>query len=232
MERPPCKILVIEDEPKLSRALRDGLAAEGWSVVVHENGESGFFAALEERPDAIVLDVMLPGKSGFDVVSALRRRGEGMPVLLLTARDTVDDRVHGLDLGADDYLIKPFAFPELVARIRALLRRTRTSATMRHEVGDLIVDAAHRTVLRAGRSIELTAREFDLLHCLCGHEGRVVSRETIAREVWQETRRFEGLDNVIDVHVARLRKKIDEGHAIKLIQTVRSVGFVVREDLP
>src|SRR5881296_3823080 len=172
---------------------------------------------------------MLPGRDGIEILSTLRRRGLGPPVLILTARDAVEDRVLGLDTGADDYLVKPFAFPELLARIRALVRRGRPEPPSSLKVSDLEMDVPGRRAMRAGRGRELTAREFELLEYLLRNRGRVVSREMLARDVWKETRRATTLDNVIDVHIARLRRKVDDSSEVKLIQTVRGVGFIIKE---
>src|SRR5215831_17990273 len=172
---------------------------------------------------------MLPGRDGLQVLSTLRKRGLVAPVLILTARDAIEDRVQGLDAGADDYLVKPFAFPELSARIRALLRRGRTEQQSSLRASDLELDTSNRRVTRAGREIELTVREFELLEYLLQNLGRVVSREMLARDVWKEPDRATPLDNVIDVHIARLRRKVDDAHGAKLIQTVRGVGFIVKE---
>jgi DNA-binding response OmpR family regulator len=172
---------------------------------------------------------MLPGRDGLEILETLRRNGLLTPVLVLTARDAVGDRVAGLDAGADDYLIKPFAFDELLARVRALVRRSRGGELLRLTVADLVVDVPDRTVTRGGRPIELTTREFELLRYLVGHKGTIVSREMLARDVWGETERCTPLDNVIDVHIARLRKRVDQGFPVRLIHTVRGVGFIVRE---
>jgi len=172
---------------------------------------------------------MLPGRDGLEILQTLRARGFLLPVLVLTARDGVSDRVAGLDAGADDYLVKPFAFPELLARVRALLRRSRGDQILRLTVADLVLDVTTREASRSGRPLDLTAREFELLEYLVRHNGVIVSREMLARDVWHETRRGTPLDNVIDVHIARLRKKVDLDSEAKLIQTVRGVGFIVRE---
>jgi two-component system, OmpR family, copper resistance phosphate regulon response regulator CusR len=222
-------ILVVEDEPKLASALKEGLEDERYDVSVAKSGEEGFYLLHSERFDLLMLDVMLPGRSGFEVLAQLRKNGVAIPVLLLTARDSVEDRVHGLDAGADDYLVKPFAFPELLARVRALLRRGGPEKPGRMTVGDLSLDAAARSVSRAGAPVELTAREYDLLEYLFRNQGSVVSREMLARDVWKETARATPIDNVIDVHVARLRRKIDDGFDQKLLHTVRGVGFILRE---
>jgi two-component system copper resistance phosphate regulon response regulator CusR len=226
------RLLVIEDEPKVGQALREGLQAEGYEVVLAETGEDGFFVASNRVFDLIVLDVMLPGRDGLEVLAALRRQGISTPVLLLTARDAVESRVAGLDAGADDYLVKPFAFPELSARIRALLRRGKAEPMTAIRIGTFEVDPVTRTVLREGIRLELTVREFELLEYLARNKGRVVSREMLARDVWKEPGRPTPLDNVIDVHVARLRKKLDDPFSIKLLHTVRGVGFLLSEDAP
>src|SRR5580692_6495619 len=213
----------------MAQALRDGLEADGYAVRVAYTGEEGFYLINAQTFDLAILDVMLPGHDGFEILSTLRRRGIATPVLLLTSRDSVEDRVRGLDSGADDYLIKPFAFPELLARIRALVRRGATEAATRLKLADLEMDVVRRTVTRSGEALDLTAREFDLLEYLLIHQGRVVSREMLARDLWKEVRHTP-LDNVIDVHMARLRRKVDDQFEKKLVHTVRGVGFVVRED--
>ena len=226
------RILVVEDEAKVAAAVKEGLEAEHYEVVVSATGEDGFFRVNAETFDLIVLDLMLPGRDGIEILTTLRRRALGTPVLILTARDTVEDRVLGLDSGADDYLVKPFAFPELLARVRALLRRGRPDQVLRLKAADLEMDLISRRVTRGNRPIELTAREFDLLEYLLRHHLRLVSREMLARDVWKEPVRATPLDNVIDVHIARLRKKVDQDGATKLIHTVRGVGFVLREGEP
>jgi DNA-binding response OmpR family regulator len=222
------RILVVEDEVKVARALRDGLMAAGHEVVSSMDGSEALAIASSGDFGAVVLDLMLPGRSGLEILAAVRARGV-TPVLVLTARDTVDDRVCGLDAGADDYLVKPFAFAELLARIRALLRRGPPDAAIPLTVTDLAIDRRTRTVTRGGRALELTVREYEVLECLVRHKGEVVSREMLTREVWQETMRATSLDNVIDVHIARLRRKVDGERAERLIQTVRGVGFIVPE---
>jgi two-component system, OmpR family, copper resistance phosphate regulon response regulator CusR len=223
-------ILVVEDERKVARALREGLEAEGYSVTVAHTGEEGFFRASSEAFDLVVLDIMLPGRSGIEMLSAIRTQGSRTPVLLLTAKDTLEDRVAGLDAGADDYLVKPFAFSELCARIRALLRRGKIEPILTLGSGDLQMDLASRTVKRRGRILELTAKEFELLEYLLRHQGHVVSREMLAKDIWKMTGRHTPLDNVIDVHMARLRRKLDEGFSKKLIHTVRGIGFVMKTE--
>ena len=222
----------MEDEQKVANALREGLEDEHYDVIVERTGEGAFFRVNTEAFDVILLDLGLPGRDGLEILAALRRRRLDTPVLVLTARDGLEDRVRGLDTGADDYLVKPFAFAELLARLRALVRRGRVSESPRLSVADLEVDLITRRVTRGGRPVELTVREFELLEHLVRHRGQVVSRETLARDVWKETSRTTPLDNVIDVHIARLRRKVDLDGVPKLIHTVRGVGFLVREGEP
>lgn len=223
------RILVVEDELKVARALRQGLEAEGYRVRLAHTGEDGFFLASTEPFELLVLDRMLPGRDGLEILGTLRRSGFLTPVLVLTARDGVDDRVAGLDAGADDYLVKPFAFAELLARVRALVRRSRADHLMRLSIDDLVIDVKARDVARSGRRIDLTTREYELLEYLVRHKGTLVSREMLARDVWGETERCTPLDNVIDVHMTRLRKKVDQADGGRLIHTVRGVGFILRE---
>jgi DNA-binding response OmpR family regulator len=226
------RILVVEDEQKVADALREGLEGERYDVVVERTGEGAFFRVNTETFDVVLLDLTLPGRDGLEILRALRQRRMETPVLVLTARDSLEDRVTGLDAGADDYLVKPFAFAELLARIRALVRRGRVADAPRLAVGDLEMDLVTRKVLRGGRPVDLTVREFELLEFLMRYQGQVVSRETLARDVWKETARTTPLDNVIDVHIARLRRKVDLEHSVKLIHTVRGVGFMLREGEP
>lgn len=226
------RILVVEDEQKVADALREGLEDERYDVVVERTGEAAFFRVNTETFDVVLLDLTLPGRDGLEILRALRQRRMETPVLVLTARDSLEDRVTGLDSGADDYLVKPFAFAELLARIRALVRRGRVADAPRLSVGDLEMDLVTRKVLRGGKPVDLTVREFELLEFLMRYQGQVVSRETLARDVWKETARTTPLDNVIDVHIARLRRKVDLEHAVKLIHTVRGVGFMLREGEP
>jgi two-component system, OmpR family, copper resistance phosphate regulon response regulator CusR len=224
------RILVVEDDVKVAGALKTGLAGEGYDVVVSRTGEDGYFRATTEPFDAVLLDLGLPGRSGLEILAGLRGRGLRLPVLVVTARDAVDDRVKGLDAGADDYLVKPFAFAELLARLRVLLRRGRPEEALRLRVADLELDAVTRTVTRGGVIVDLTSREFELLEYLVRHRGQIVSRDMLARDVWKEPSRGTPLDNVIDVHITRLRKKVDSDSVTRLIHTVRGVGFVVREN--
>ena len=226
------RLLVVEDERKVAEALREGLAGEGYDVVVETSGEAAFLRLATDHFDIVLLDLRLPGRDGIEILSAVRRRGLQTPVVVLTARDTLEDRVIGLDAGADDYLVKPFAFAELLARIRAVSRRGRTVHAGRLSVDTLSIDCATRRVTRRGGVVELTAKEFDLLLYLTRYAGQVVSRDTLAREVWRETARSTTLDNVIDVHISRLRRKIDVDQPVTLIHTVRGVGFLLREEAP
>lgn len=223
-------ILVIEDEPKVAKAIQEGLKSEKYQVTVAETGEDGYFLATTQAFDLILLDLMLPGRSGLEILIALRKQKCQTPVLILTARDAVDDRVEGLDTGADDYLVKPFAFPELLARIRALTRRGRPEQALRLRLADLELDCVTRKVTRSGQEIDLTGKEFNLLEYLLRHQGHVVSREMLARDVWKVTSRATPLDNVIDVHITRLRQKVDAPFKKKLLKTIRGVGFVLKEE--
>ncbi|HTG75160.1 MAG TPA: response regulator transcription factor [Terriglobia bacterium] len=226
------RILVVEDEQKVANALREGLEEEHFEVFVAPTGEDAFFRVNTEKFDLILLDLMLPGRDGLQILTTIRKRGLETPVLLLTARDSLEDRVTGLNSGADDYLVKPFAFEELLARIRALLRRGRTVDILRFGIADLDMDIVTRKVTRGGRHVDLTAREFELLEYLMRHEGQVVMRDMLARDVWKETARGTPLNNVIDVHIARLRRKVDVEPYEKLIHTVRGVGFMLKQGEP
>jgi DNA-binding response OmpR family regulator len=217
------RILVIEDNHRLSSSLAANLAHEGYSVDVAYDGQEGQDLAELTPYDLIILDILLPEKDGLQVCRDLRLRRIHTPILLLTARDSVDDRVQGLDCGADDYLVKPFAMRELLARLRALLRRQSPYTNGRLEMGDLMVDPVTHTVEREGRSIDLTPKEFALLEFLLYHPNQVVTREMIEQHIWNYD--FESESNVIDVYVRRLRRKIDDPFAIKLLTTVRGVGY-------
>jgi DNA-binding response OmpR family regulator len=223
------RILLIEDEVKLAQAIQQSLVALRYQVTMAASGEEGFFLASNEAFDLVILDLNLPGRDGIEILRSLRARGWRTPVLILTARDGLDDRVVGLDSGADDYLVKPFAFPELHARLRALGRRGRVDEPTKLSCANLILDRLARTVLRADKPVELTVKEFDLLEFLLRHQGHVVSREMLAKELWGERARVVPLDNVIDVHIARLRAKVDTPFAGAIIRTVRGVGFSVQE---
>jgi len=224
------RILVVEDELKVAAALKEGLEVEGHEVTLAYTGEEGFFLGTNLEFDLLLLDVMLPRRNGLEILGALRRNGFQGRVLILTAKDSVEDRVRGLDAGADDYLVKPFALPELVARVRALGRRERGEPAARRRVADLELDGTTHRVTRRRETIDLTPREFELLDYLMRHSGRAVSRDMLARDVWQIQARATPLDNVIDVHVARLRKKIDEPFDVKLLRTVRGLGFILGEE--
>jgi DNA-binding response OmpR family regulator len=225
-------ILVIEDEKKVAKALRKGLESEKYTVTVSHTGEEGFFLATTQSFDLILLDLMLPGRDGIEILRSLREKRCATPVLILTARDAVEDRVMGLDAGADDYLVKPFAFPELLARVRALTRRGRPDDVLRVRVGELELDRVTRRVTRSGDEIHLTSKEFELLEYLALNHGQTVTREMLARDVWEAGQRATPLDNVIDVHITRLRSKMDAPYDTKLLWTIRGVGFTLSEDEP
>ena len=225
-------ILIVEDDRKTAQAVRRGLVQEGYGVLVANTGDEGLLRLESDPIDLVVLDWMLPGLDGIEILKFLQKRPQRPAVLLLTARDTVEDRVTGLDFGADDYLVKPFAFAELLARIRALSRRKAPVEGRPRQVGDLVLDIQARRVWRGGDEIDLTPREMDLLVFLVRHAGQVVTRQMLGREIWREPKRATPLDNVMDVHLARLRKKVDEGRARKLIQTVRGVGYTLRNEDP
>ena len=218
------RLLVVEDEVKTGDYLRTGLTEAGFLVDLARNGLDGHHLAMTESFDLIVLDVMLPDVDGWRIIKSLREADNTTPVLFLTARDSVDDRVKGLELGADDYLVKPFAFAELLARVRTLLRRGLTSAMVEHlEIADLVLDLPRRRVTRAGVRINLTTREFSLLELMLRRKGEVLPRSLIASQVWDMN--FDSDTNVIDVAIRRLRVKIDEPYSPKLIHTVRGMGY-------
>lgn len=221
------RVLVVEDQKKLLQSLRKGLEEEGYEVLTAATGEEGYYHATTGPIDAIVLDLMLPGRNGLEVLRDLRAQGFAKPILILTARDAVDDRVGGLDGGADDYLVKPFAFAELLARLRALLRRDITGRELFLRADDLEMDLLARRVVRDGIEVELTRREFELLEYLLRHKNATVTREMIGRDVWKETTGIP--TNVIDVYITQLRKKVDRPPGRQLIQTIRGVGYVLRD---
>ena len=220
------KILVAEDEPKIGTYLQQGLSEAGFSVDRVENGSEALQRALDESYDLLILDVMMPGMEGWEVLRRVRGAGQAVPVLFLTARDRIEDRVRGLELGADDYLVKPFAFAELLARVRTLLRRGQASAVpTRLQVADLEVDLLKRRASRGGQRIDLTAKEFALLELLLRRQGEVLPKSLIASQVWDMN--FDSDTNVIEVAMRRLRAKIDDGFEPKLIQTVRGMGYLL-----
>lgn len=220
------KILIVEDEPKAGDYLRQGLREAGYAVDLVTNGVDGLHHGLQGDHDLLILDVMLPGMDGWQVLRSLRAQGRQMPVLFLTARDQVEDRVKGLELGADDYLVKPFSFAELLARVRTILRRGRSgmeATTL--QVADLELDLLRRRVSRSGKRIDLTAKEFGLLELLMRRHGEVLPRSLIASQVWDVN--FDSDTNVIEVAMRRLRAKVDDGFEPRLIQTVRGMGYVL-----
>ncbi|MEQ8189295.1 MAG: response regulator transcription factor [Candidatus Eremiobacterota bacterium] len=221
------RVLLIEDEKKVARFISKGLTEESYAVDVAYDGEEGLFLAEVNDYDLIILDIMLPKKDGFEVLKTLRNKGVATPVIMLTARDEIESKVHGLDLGADDYMTKPFAFSELMARIRAIMRRKQEKADNRLQLGDLVIDAVTRTVTRGNKPVELTNKEYALLEYFIRNPGRVLSRTMIAEHVWDY--QFDPMTNVIDVYVNYLRQKIDRGFEKKLIHTIRGVGYVIRE---
>jgi len=219
------KVLVIEDDAGIGKMVRRGLEDANFQVDWALDGATGLKLAVEAAYSVIILDLMLPKIDGWRVCEELRSQRNRTPVLMLTARDAVEDRVRGLDLGADDYLPKPFDFTELVARIRALVRRDKMHHTRIIRVGDLEIDTAQRRVCRAGRTIGLSHREYELLESLAANEGRVLTREAIQDRVWMAENSF---SNTVDVYIRMLRKKIDAGHPVKMIQTVHGVGYTLR----
>jgi len=219
-------ILIIEDEQKIRQFLKRGLEEEGYTVDTAADGEAGLELASGDAYDLVVLDLLLPGRDGLAVCRELRRQGATVPILMLTARGAVSDRVTGLDVGADDYLPKPFVFEELLARIRALLRRERRVQPPVLRVGDLTLDPSTRTVTRAGQAVELTTREYQVLHFLMRHPGQVLSRATIENRVWGYG--FDPGSNLVDAYIRLLRRKLDRGQSTKLIQTVRGAGYVLK----
>ena len=223
------KVLVVEDQKKHLDSLRRGLEAEGYDVAIASTGEEGLALAITEKVDAIVLDLMLPGRDGMGILRELRSNGFAKPILILTARDSVEDRVRGLDEGGNDYLVKPFAFAEFLARLRALLRREPLNRPLVLQASDLEMDLLSRKVTRSGDELELTGREYELLEYLLRHKNEVVTRDMIALDVWKE--RTGAMTRIIDVYINALRKKVDRIGRTALIQTVRGVGYALRENL-
>jgi heavy metal response regulator len=221
------KILLVEDEKKVASFIKRGLEEEHFTVDVAYDGESGEFMALTSEYDLIILDILLPKKNGFEVLKSLRANGIQTPILILTAKGSIDDKVEGLNSGADDYLTKPFAFAELIARIRSLLRRTSSEKSNIIKVADLELDTVKHIAKRGEKIIELTAREYSLLEYFMRNKGRVLTRTMIAEHIWDY--HFDTGSNIIDVYVKRLRKKIDEGFPKKLIHTIRGVGYIIKE---
>lgn len=219
------RILLVEDDPEIAEIVRNGLVEQRFSVDHAADGEAGLQQALREPYDVVILDLLLPKRDGWDLCATLRSRRFTSPILMLTARDAVADRVRGLETGADDYLAKPFDFKELIARVRALLRRDKQHRTRIIRIDDLEIDTAAAMVRRAGREVHLTRREFTLLEALAANEGRVLTREMIQERVWMDE---ESYSDTVKVHVMALRKKIDDGFDVKLIHTVRGVGYLMR----
>jgi DNA-binding response OmpR family regulator len=222
------RLLVIEDERKVLRSLQRGLQAEDYEVVTATNGDDGYHKATSQLFDCIILDLMLPGRNGLDVLGDLRRTGKTVPVIILTARDTIDDRVVGLDAGADDYLVKPFAFAELLARLRVLLRRDRGERDAILRAADLEIDLIDRVVRRGGENIPLSQREFDLLAYLVKHKNAIVTRDMLGKDIWKEPNY--ALTNVIDTYVSLLRRKLEKPDQQPLIITVRGIGYSLRDE--
>jgi two-component system copper resistance phosphate regulon response regulator CusR len=221
------RILIVEDEKKTADYLHKGLTEHGFTVDTASDGEDGLHLARSEEYDLIVLDVMLPGMSGWSIIKELRGQGVGIPVIFLSAKDTVHDRVHGLELGADDYLVKPFAFSELLARIRIILRRHPLQQPEVMRTGDLELDLVRHRARRGGVPLDLTAKEFQLLSLLLRRKGEVLTRTAISEQVWGIN--FDSDTNIVDVAIRRLRKKVDDPCQQKLIQTIRGVGYVLDE---
>lgn len=227
MSLEPLQILLVEDDAKVAHTVAASLRQHGLHAFRCGSGDDAITRFEDTHVDMVVLDLGLPDIDGMEVLRRLRAKSPNIPVLILTARDAVKDRIAGLDGGADDYLIKPFSLSELLARIRALARRVELGRQATFKCKDLEMDIAHRTVARAGRALDLSPREFDLLKYLLEHQGQVVTRSMLARDVWKYTSRVTPIDNVIDVQMSRLREKVDKPYEISLIQTVRGVGFTV-----
>jgi DNA-binding response OmpR family regulator len=222
------RILLVEDEKKVADIIARGLRAERYAVDVYHDGQSGWEAANTYNYDLIILDLMLPGLNGTEILEKVRRKNSQVPILILTARDGMADKIKNFETGADDYLTKPFAFAELLLRIKALLRRGPVNRSSVLRVGDLEIDRLSQNVKRAGKKIELTSKEFSLLEYLATHPGRVFSRTMIIEHVWDQS--FEGLTNIVDVYVRHLREKVDDAHPLKLIRTVRGVGYGLSDE--
>jgi DNA-binding response OmpR family regulator len=222
------RLLIVEDERKLLQGLERRLRREGYEVLAAASGEEGLRHALEQSFDGIVLDWMLPGRDGLQVLSELRRAGKLLPVLILTARDAIDDRVNGLDAGADDYLIKPFAFAELLARLRALLRREQAERSSVLRAGDLELDLLERRVRRGSAEVVLTQREFDVLAYLLRHKNAIVTRDMLGRDVWKDP--LHALTNIIDAYIKLLRRKVEKPGQPPLLHTIRGVGYSLRDE--
>ena len=225
------RILVVEDEEALALRIKRVLESENYHVAVAFDGDRGVELALTETYDLLILDILLPGLSGIQILKEVRREGLSMPVLLLTSKNRVEDKVAGLDAGADDYLTKPFALPELLARVRSLLRRTSEATSAVLVVGDLEVNTSSHAVIRAGKAIDLTAKEYAILEFLLYNKNRVLSRLSIAEHIWGDNFDLFTMTNFVDVHIKNLRKKLEDGRDKQLIQTVRGVGYIIKDTL-
>jgi two-component system, OmpR family, copper resistance phosphate regulon response regulator CusR len=226
----PGRILIVEDDAKLADTLVSGLTTHGYQATLARTGEDAFFLIHSIHPDLVLLDLTLPGRSGLEILAQIRAQSLDLSVLILTSHNAVEDRVLGLETGADDYLGKPFSFPELLARIKSLLRRSKVSVRSASlQLADLTVDLETRMVSRSSVHLELTPREYDLILYLLEHRNSTVSREMLAKDVWHETSRFTPIDNVINVQMTRLRRKIDDPFPVKLLHTIHGVGFILRE---
>jgi DNA-binding response OmpR family regulator len=223
------RILLVEDEKKVAEIIERGLKAERYAVDVRHNGREGWEMAAAYEYDIIILDLMLPEMSGTEILEKVRRKNQQVPILILTARDAMNDKVKNFELGADDYLTKPFAFAELLLRVKALLRRGPVNRSSVLRVGDLEIDRLSQSVRRAGKKIELTAKEYGLLEYLATNPGRVFSRTMIIEHVWDQS--FQGLTNIVDVYVRHLREKVDDAHQLKLLRTVRGVGYSLSDEV-
>src|SRR5580658_8799790 len=222
------RILLVDDEKKVAEIIERGLKAERYAVDVRLNGREGWEMAAAYEYDIIILDLMLPEISGTEILEKIRRKNQQVPILILTARDAMNDKVKNFELGADDYLTKPFAFAELLLRVKALLRRGPVNRSSVLRVGDLEIDRLSQSVRRAGKKIELTAKEYGLLEYLATNPGRVFSRTMIIEHVWDQS--FQGLTNIVDVYVRHLREKVDDAHQLKLLRTVRGVGYCLSDE--